>query len=105
MLICLVFLLHSRKNDLDSLNRLNQLLIQHNIFTTFDPNLRPALWPSQEEMVKTTNKIAMIEVNPEVNPNNWSNFRSMSNHNNMVRHIFVHNYFSFHLVFAMNLIV
>lgn len=47
------------QNDLDSLNRLNQLLIQHNIFTTFDPNLRPALWPSQEEMVKTTNKIAM----------------------------------------------
>lgn len=28
------------------------------IYVSFDPNLRPALWPSQEEMVKTINDLA-----------------------------------------------
>ena len=34
------------------------LLEKNNIRTTFDPNLRPQLWASQEEMVETINDLA-----------------------------------------------
>ncbi|WP_203641417.1 sugar kinase [Levilactobacillus andaensis] len=45
-------------NDLAVLKDLNQRLIQHNVTVTFDPNLRPALWSSQERMVAVTNELA-----------------------------------------------
>ncbi|EJQ37593.1 hypothetical protein IEE_05152 [Bacillus cereus BAG5X1-1] len=35
-----------------------ELLEKHQIRTTFDPNLRPQLWNSEEEMVKTINELA-----------------------------------------------
>lgn len=35
-----------------------ELLEEHHIPTTFDPNLRPQLWASQEEMVTTINELA-----------------------------------------------
>lgn len=35
-----------------------ELLEQHQIQTTFDPNLRPQLWASQEDMVATINELA-----------------------------------------------
>jgi 2-dehydro-3-deoxygluconokinase len=31
---------------------------EENVFISFDPNLRPALWPSKEEMVHTINDLA-----------------------------------------------
>ncbi|SCB90708.1 sugar kinase [Weissella bombi] len=38
-------------------------LIQNNILTTFDPNLRPTLWSSEEKMIKTINELAgMAEI-------------------------------------------
>lgn len=38
--------------------RLLERAKQANIFITFDPNLRPALWPSEEEMVKVINDLS-----------------------------------------------
>ncbi|MDU6524704.1 MAG: PfkB family carbohydrate kinase, partial [Enterococcus sp.] len=35
-----------------------QLLEEHKIRTTFDPNLRPQLWDSEAEMVETINDLA-----------------------------------------------
>lgn len=35
-----------------------ELLHKHNIPLTFDPNLRPALWPNQETMIETINSLA-----------------------------------------------
>ncbi len=46
------------KEALASFRYLVQLLKEHNIRTTFDPNLRPQLWESQEVMVETINELA-----------------------------------------------
>lgn len=43
---------------LDAFKYLIQLLHEHNIRTTFDPNLRPQLWSSQEKMASTLNELA-----------------------------------------------
>ncbi|ERL65049.1 sugar kinase [Schleiferilactobacillus shenzhenensis] len=43
---------------LDAFKYLIQLLHEHNIRTTFDPNLRPQLWSSQEKMAGTLNELA-----------------------------------------------
>lgn len=45
-------------NDLNVLNQLIKRLRAHQRFITFDPNLRPALWQSEAEMVKVTNELA-----------------------------------------------
>jgi len=45
-------------NDLNVLKKLNQYLRDAGKFVTFDPNLRPALWDSQAEMIKVTNELA-----------------------------------------------
>lgn len=45
-------------NALDAFRRLVRLLEEKDIQTTFDPNLRPQLWNSQEEMIKTINELA-----------------------------------------------
>lgn len=41
-----------------TLEHLVDVAKQHGVFVTFDPNPRPALWPSQEAMIKATNKLA-----------------------------------------------
>lgn len=46
------------QTSLEALKHLNQLLLKNEIRITFDPNLRPALWDTQEEMVKITNEFA-----------------------------------------------
>jgi len=46
------------QTSLEALKHLNQLLLKNEIRVTFDPNLRPALWDTQEEMVKITNEFA-----------------------------------------------
>lgn len=38
--------------------RLIEKAKEHNLFITFDPNLRPMLWESEETMIKTINEIA-----------------------------------------------
>lgn len=43
---------------LDAFEYLVNKLEEHNIRTTFDPNLRPQLWASKEEMVETINRLA-----------------------------------------------
>ncbi|HPI99962.1 MAG TPA: sugar kinase [Enterococcus sp.] len=43
---------------LTAFRRFVELLEQHQIQTTFDPNLRPQLWASQEDMVATINELA-----------------------------------------------
>lgn len=45
-------------NALDAFRHLVRLLEEKDIRTTFDPNLRPQLWNSQEEMIKTINELA-----------------------------------------------
>lgn len=45
-------------NDLKVLKDLNQRLIKQGVLVTFDPNLRPALWSSEAEMVRVTNDLA-----------------------------------------------
>lgn len=45
-------------NDLQILQNLTHSLLEHHITTTFDPNLRPALWPNKAEMVRVTNELA-----------------------------------------------
>lgn len=42
----------------DSFRYFAQQLIAHHIRTTFDPNLRPALWESRDVMIKTINDLA-----------------------------------------------
>lgn len=45
----------------DTLNvslKLEEQLNQKEVLLTFDPNLRPALWPNQDVMVRTINKLA-----------------------------------------------
>lgn len=46
------------QNDLEVLNDLSAQLVEHKITVTFDPNLRPALWSSQERMIEVTNELA-----------------------------------------------
>lgn len=46
------------KTSRDAFYKLIELAEEKNIRTTFDPNLRPQLWSSKEEMVKTINDIA-----------------------------------------------
>ncbi|MDN6968767.1 sugar kinase [Oenococcus sp. UCMA 17063] len=46
------------KTAQDSFRRLFKRLNEQHIFTTFDPNLRPSLWPDEETMVKTINELA-----------------------------------------------
>lgn len=42
---------------------LYQRLHDHHILTTFDPNLRPSLWPNEATMIQTINKLAgMAEI-------------------------------------------
>ncbi len=41
-----------------SFRHLFERLNQRNIFTTFDPNLRPSLWPNEKTMIKTINELA-----------------------------------------------
>ncbi|VDG22575.1 sugar kinase [Lactiplantibacillus mudanjiangensis] len=43
---------------LATFKHLAALLKEHHIKTTFDPNLRPTLWESQEKMVTTINELA-----------------------------------------------
>lgn len=43
---------------LDAFKHLIDLLHEHKIHTTFDPNLRPQLWSSKEKMVSTINALA-----------------------------------------------
>ncbi|KRM36276.1 2-dehydro-3-deoxygluconokinase [Agrilactobacillus composti DSM 18527 = JCM 14202] len=43
---------------LDAFKYLIQLLHDHEIRTTFDPNLRPQLWATKEKMVQTINALA-----------------------------------------------
>ncbi|MCD2257474.1 sugar kinase [Agrilactobacillus fermenti] len=43
---------------LDAFNHFVALLQAHHIRTTFDPNLRPQLWSSQEKMIQTINGLA-----------------------------------------------
>lgn len=38
--------------------KLFERLIDNGVLTTFDPNLRPTLWSSQEKMIKTVNELA-----------------------------------------------
>ncbi len=45
-------------SDLISYKKLNQRLLEKHVLITFDPNLRPALWNNQAEMIKVTNEIA-----------------------------------------------
>lgn len=45
-------------NDLAVFKELNRRLLAHHKLVTFDPNLRPALWTSQEHMVEVTNELA-----------------------------------------------
>lgn len=45
-------------NNLDMSLKLAEFLNQKKITLTFDPNLRPALWSSQEKMVETINGLA-----------------------------------------------
>ncbi|GAK48610.1 2-dehydro-3-deoxygluconokinase [Secundilactobacillus oryzae JCM 18671] len=42
----------------ESFRKLYKRLNDKNILTTFDPNLRPSLWDSEEQMVKTINELA-----------------------------------------------
>ncbi|MGV0167320.1 sugar kinase [Furfurilactobacillus sp. WILCCON 0119] len=44
--------------DLAAFKKLNQRLNDADIMVTFDPNLRPALWDSTEEMIRVTNELA-----------------------------------------------
>ena len=46
------------KEALEAFRYLIERLEQKQIRTTFDPNLRPQLWESQEEMVETINELA-----------------------------------------------
>ncbi|MFT8879308.1 MAG: sugar kinase [Oenococcus sp.] len=46
------------KTAQDSFRRLFKCLNAQHIFTTFDPNLRPSLWPDQATMAKTLNELA-----------------------------------------------
>lgn len=46
------------KEALEGFRYLVQLLKEHQIRTTFDPNLRPQLWESQAIMVETINELA-----------------------------------------------
>ncbi|GCF95009.1 2-keto-3-deoxygluconate kinase [Enterococcus florum] len=46
------------KQALEAFRYLVQLLEENRIRTTFDPNLRPQLWASTEEMVTTINQLA-----------------------------------------------
>ncbi|MBS7577666.1 MULTISPECIES: sugar kinase [unclassified Enterococcus] len=54
---------------LKAVDELFDLLNQQGIQTTFDPNLRPALWSSEDVMVKTLNELAKkaVIVLPGVN--------------------------------------
>lgn len=45
-------------DGLKAVDQLFDLLNQHGIQTTFDPNLRPALWSSEAVMVATLNELA-----------------------------------------------
>lgn len=45
-------------NDLNVLKDLTQRLLAQQILVTFDPNLRPALWASRQQMIDTTNELA-----------------------------------------------
>ncbi|GAB2024927.1 sugar kinase [Lactovum odontotermitis] len=44
--------------SLKTFRELNHQLKEHNVTTVFDPNLRPALWKSQEIMAETLNELA-----------------------------------------------
>lgn len=46
------------KTALETFKIFNQKLNERQILTVFDPNLRPALWNSPEEMVRTINALA-----------------------------------------------
>lgn len=46
------------KRSAKSVQVLNQSIRKNQIRTTFDPNLRPQLWASQEEMITTINDLA-----------------------------------------------
>lgn len=48
------------KNALATSMALIKRLNQNEITVTFDPNLRPDLWPNQETMVRTLNEIASL---------------------------------------------
>lgn len=41
-----------------AMKKLIQKAREHNLFITFDPNLRPQLWPSQDAMVESLNHLA-----------------------------------------------
>ena len=43
---------------LQTFRAFNEKLQENEVFTVFDPNLRPALWKSQKEMVDTLNDLA-----------------------------------------------
>ena len=46
------------EHDLAVYKQLNQLLNEHQIPVIFDPNLRPTLWQSTEDMIRVTNNLA-----------------------------------------------
>lgn len=46
------------RGNLETFVNLNKRLNNNGILTTFDPNLRPALWQSKNEMIKITNQLA-----------------------------------------------
>ncbi|HBF74776.1 MAG TPA: 2-dehydro-3-deoxygluconokinase [Lactobacillus sp.] len=46
------------QNDLTVLKTLSSKLRDYHKLITFDPNLRPALWDSQERMIQVTNELA-----------------------------------------------
>lgn len=46
------------ENNLHVLTKFSNYLRKEGKYITFDPNLRPALWASQDEMIQTTNKLA-----------------------------------------------
>jgi 2-dehydro-3-deoxygluconokinase len=43
---------------LETYRELNRQLESHKVMIIFDPNLRPALWESQEQMIETLNELA-----------------------------------------------
>ncbi|MDR1568448.1 MAG: sugar kinase [Streptococcaceae bacterium] len=45
-------------DGLNAVEGLFDLLIKNDVLTVFDPNLRPALWRSQETMIETINRLA-----------------------------------------------
>ena len=46
------------KSTLDAVNLMFDRARQAGLLITFDPNLRPQLWPSQDEMIKSINAMA-----------------------------------------------